>query len=105
MSIQEFIQFFLSVCGGVSIIGGAAAVIFKWIAPAFRLNKRVEILEDHDKRDFEELKRIADRDALILKTLSTMLDAQINGANVDMLKKTQKELTDYLAKTTTRNQH
>ena len=47
MSISEFIQFFLSICGGVSIVGGAAAVIFKWIAPAFRLNKRVEILEDH----------------------------------------------------------
>lgn len=47
MSIQEFIQFFLSICGGVSIIGGAAAVIFKWITPAFRLNKRVETLEEH----------------------------------------------------------
>lgn len=105
MSISEFVQMFLSICGGVSIVGGAAAVIFKWIAPAFRLNKRVEILEDHDRRDYEELKRIADRDALILKTLSTMLDAQINGANVDTLKKTQKELTDYLAKTTTSNQH
>lgn len=105
MSISEFVQMFLSICGGVSIVGGAAAVIFKWIAPAFRLNKRVEILEDHDRRDYEELKRIADRDALILKTLSTMLDAQINGANIDTLKKTQKELTDYLAKTTTSNQH
>ena len=61
MSIQEFIQFFLSICGGVSIIGGAVAVIFKWITPAFRLNKRVGILEDHDKRDFEALKRIAER--------------------------------------------
>lgn len=105
MSISEFVQIFLSICGGVSIVGGAAAVIFKWITPAFRLNKRVEVLEEHDKRDFEELKRIADRDALILKTLSTMLDAQINGANVDMLKKTQKELTDYLTKTTTNNQY
>ena len=105
MSISEFVQMFLSICGGVSIVGGAAAVIFKWITPAFRLNKRVEVLEEHDKRDFEELKRIADRDALILKTLSTMLDAQINGANVDMLKKTQKELTDYLTKTTTNNQY
>lgn len=105
MSISEFFQVFLSICGGVSIVGGAAAVIFKWIAPAFKLNKRVEVLENHDKRDFEELKRIADRDALILKTLSTMLDAQINGTNIDTLKKTQKELTDYLTETTTSNQH
>lgn len=47
MSISEFVQIFLSICGGVSIIGGAAAVIFKWITPAFRLNKRVETLEEH----------------------------------------------------------
>ena len=97
MSIQEFIQFFLSVCGGVSIIGGAAAVIFKWITPAFRLNKRVEILEDHDKRDFETLKRIAERDSLILEVLSTMLDSQISGNNVEELKKTKQKLTNYLA--------
>lgn len=92
MSIQEFIQFFLSICGGVSIVGGAAAVIFKWIAPAFRLNKRVEILEDHDKRDFETLKRIAERDSLILEVLSTMLDSQINGDNVEELKKQNRSL-------------
>ena len=87
MSISEFVQMFLSICGGVSIVGGAAAVIFKWIAPAFRLNKRVEILEDHDKRDFETLKRIAERDSLILEVLSTMLDSQISGNNVEELKK------------------
>lgn len=97
MSISEFIQFFLSICGGVSIIGGAAAVIFKWITPAFRLNKRVEILEDHDKRDFETLKRIAERDSLILEVLSTMLDSQISGDNVEELKKTKQKLTNYLA--------
>ena len=97
MSIQEFIQFFLSICVGVSIVGGAAAVIFKWIDPAFRLNKRVEILEDHDKRDFETLKRIAERDSLILEVLSIMLDSQINGDNVEELKKTKQKLTNYLA--------
>nr|WP_295301090.1 CTP synthase [uncultured Blautia sp.] len=98
MDITEFIQFFLAICGGISLVGGAAAVIFRWIAPAFRLNKRVEVLEDHDKRDFEALKRIEERDALILKVLSTMLDSQITGNNVEELKKTKKELTEYLAK-------
>ena len=97
MDITEFIQFFLAICGGISLVGGAAAVIFRWIAPAFRLNKRVEVLEDHDKRDFEALKRIEERDALILKVLSTMLDSQITGNNVEELKKTKKELTEYLA--------
>ena len=97
MSIQGFIQFFLSVCGGISIFGGAAAVILKWIAPAFRLNKRVETLEEHDKRDYESLQRIAERDSLILEVLSTMLDSQISGNNVEELKKTKQKLTNYLA--------
>ena len=73
MSISEFVQIFLSICGGVSIVGGAAAVIFKWITPAFRLNKRVETLEEHDRRDYESLRRIAERDSLIW--LSNMVDS------------------------------
>lgn len=97
MSISEFIQIFLSICGGVSIVGGAAAVIFKWITPAFRLNKRVEALEEHDRRDYESLQRIAERDSLILEVLSTMLDSQISGNNVEELKKTKQKLTNYLA--------
>ena len=97
MSISEFVQIFLSICGGVSIVGGAAAVIFKWITPAFQLNKRVEILEEHDKRDYESLQRIVERDSLILEVLSTMLDSQISGNNVEELKKTKQKLTNYLA--------
>jgi len=97
MSISEFVQIFLSICGGVSIVGGAAAVIFKWITPVFRLNKRVETLEEHDRRDYESLRRIAERDSLILEVLSTMLDSQISGNNVEELKKTKQKLTEYLA--------
>lgn len=97
MSISEFVQVFLSICGGVSIVGGAAAVIFKWITPVFRLNKRVETLEEHDRRDYESLRRIAERDSLILEVLSTMLDSQISGNNVEELKKTKQKLTNYLA--------
>ena len=66
-------------------------------APAFRLNKRVETLEEHDKRDYESLQRIAERDSLILEVLSTMLDSQISGNNVEELKKTKQKLTNYLA--------
>lgn len=97
MSISEFFQVFLSICGGVSIVGGAVAVIFKWVTPAFRLNKRIEVLEEHDKRDFETLARVAERDSLILEVLSIMLDSQITGNNVEELKKMKQKLTNYLA--------
>ena len=51
MDVMETVQTILAICGGISVIGGAAAVIHKWIAPAVKLNDRVETLERHDKRD------------------------------------------------------
>lgn len=97
MDIMEAMQLILAICGGVSIVGGAAAVIHKWINPAIRLNKRVEILEKHDRRDYEAIQEIAERDSLILETLLTMLDSQITGNNIDRLKKTRDKLISYLA--------
>ncbi len=35
----------LAICGGISIIGGAGAVIYKIIHPAFKFSNRVELLE------------------------------------------------------------
>lgn len=98
MSLLEAVQLLLSICGGISIIGGAVAVIHKWISPAIKLNERVEVLEQHDRQDFETLKRISERDSMILEVLSTMLDSQISGNNTDQLKKTREKLTQYLTK-------
>lgn len=97
MSLLEAVQLLLSICGGISIIGGAVAVIHKWISPAIKLNERVEVLEQHDRQDFETLKRISERDSMILEVLSTMLDSQISGNNTEQLKKTREKLTQYLA--------
>ena len=98
MSLLEAVQLLLSICGGISIIGGAVAVIHKWISPAIKLNERVEVLEQHDRQDFETLKRISERDSMILEVLSTMLDSQISGNNTEQLKKTREKITQYLAR-------
>lgn len=79
---METIQAILAVCGGISVIGGAVAVIHKWISPAIKLTTRVKVLEEHDKRDFE-----------------TMLNSQISGNNVEQLKETRGKLISYLART------
>ena len=98
MTTGEILQAILSVCGGISIIGGAIAVLAKWIRPAVNLNQRVEELEEHDRQAVETMQRIADRDSMILEVLSTMLDSQITGNNVEQLKRTKEKLTSYLAK-------
>ena len=99
MDVMETIQTILAICGGISVIGGAVAVIYKWIAPAVKLNKRVETLERHDKRDCEALQEIKDRDSLIMETLVTILNSQISGNNETELKKTRDKLISYLAQT------
>lgn len=97
MGIMDVIETILAVCGGISIIGGAIAVIKKWISPAIKLNSRVEVLERHDKRDFEAMQEIKERDSLIMETLVTMLNSQISGENKEQLKKTRDKLISYLA--------
>lgn len=99
MDVMETIQTILAICGGISVIGGAAAVIHKWIAPAMKLNDRVKKLEEHSKNDYEALSEIKERDSLIMETLVTMLNSQISGNNVEQLKKTRDKLISYLAQT------
>lgn len=98
MSVYEAIRVLLEICGGISIVGGALAVIYNWLRPAINVKKRVETLEAHDKRDYDMLMDIAVRDALIMEALVTMLDSQINGNNIEELKKTREKLIAHLAK-------
>ena len=58
--MTEFIKYFLEICGGITLIGGTAKVVYDAAKPGISLKKRVEVLEDHDKRDYEALKGITD---------------------------------------------
>lgn len=98
MDIMETVQIILAICGGISVVGGAAAVIHKWVSPAIKLSDRVSVLEQHDKRDYEAMQEIKERDALIMETLVTMLNNQISGRNEEQLKKTRDKLISYLTK-------
>ena len=97
MDVMETIQAILAICGGISVVGGAAAVIKKWIAPAVKLNDRVKVLEEHDKNDYKELQDIKERDGLIMEALINILNSQISGNNTDELKKTRDKLISYLS--------
>ena len=97
MDVMETIQTILAICGGISVVGGAAAVIKKWIAPAVKLNDRVKVLEEHDKNDFQAIQDIKERDGLIMEALINMLNSQISGNNIEQLKKTRDKLITYLS--------
>ena len=88
MDLMEFGKVFLEICGGITLVGGTVRVLYGAVKPGISLRERVEVLENHDKRDYEALQGIAERDALIMEALITMLDSQITGNNTDQLKKT-----------------
>ena len=55
---MEFVQTLLSICGAISIVGGAGAIIIKAVAPAFKLSKRVTQLEMYNEKDYKRLQSL-----------------------------------------------
>ena len=84
----------LSICGAVSIVGGAGAVIVKVIKPAFKITKRVEVLEQHDKQDYDRLKAVEEMQKQQSKCLAAMLNHQITGNGIESMKKIRDELLE-----------
>jgi prepilin signal peptidase PulO-like enzyme (type II secretory pathway) len=93
---MEFIQTILAVCGGVSIVGGAGAVVYKVIRPAVSVVKRVEVLEAKSVKDYAALTDLAEADRAICAALLAMLDHAIYGNHVEKLEAAKERIRKYL---------
>jgi len=90
--MSEFIQQFLSLCGAISIVGGAGLVIWKVIAPAWRLNKRVTVLENKDSDVLDRLQTVEDMQKVQSRCLAAMLDYMITGQNSEHMTDIKNDL-------------
>ena len=79
---MEFLQQILSICGAISIVGGAGAIVVKVIRPAFLLNKRVSQLEVYNDKDYKKLQSLEDMQKQQSKCLAAMLNHQITGEEI-----------------------
>lgn len=95
---MEFVNDFLAICGGISIIGGAAAVIWKWAHPAITLNKRIETLEEHAKNDYKAINDIQEMQSALCQAMVALIDHEITGNQIEGLKKTKTELIKAITK-------
>ena len=75
---MEFLQQILSICGAISIVGGAGAIVVKVIRPAFLLTKRVSQLEVYNDKDYKKLQSLEDMQKQQSKCLAAMLNHQIS---------------------------
>ncbi len=91
---MEFIQTLLSICGAISIVGGAGAIIIKVIAPAFQLSKRVLQLEAYNEKDYKRLQSLEEMQKQQSKCLAAMLNHTITGNGIENMKKIRDELLE-----------
>lgn len=90
----EFVQTLLSICGAISIIGGAGAIIIKVVAPAFKLSKRVTQLEVYNEKDYKRLQSLEEMQKQQSKCLAAMLNHTITGNGIENMKKIRDELLE-----------
>lgn len=84
----------MALCGIISTIGGAGAVIFKVIRPAFKFQKRVETLETYAEKDNVRIADLSDMQKQQSKCLAAMLNHFITGNGIDNMKKIRDELLE-----------
>ena len=97
MGVTEFINSFLAICGGVSIVGGAIAVIWKAVNPAVKLGKRVEVLEEKSKKENADINDIKEAQSILCQGMIALIDSRLTGNNEENLKKTKDSMIKYLA--------
>ena len=92
----DIIQTILAICGGISIVGGAGAVVYKIIRPAAAVTKRVSTLETKADNDYHALLELAEADRAICRALLALLDHAVTGNGIDNLKRCRSDLQQYL---------
>jgi len=89
----------------VVLIGGAVAVIVKWISPALklaqdvkRMGERIDKLEEHDRKDLSVLEDFDRRMKAQNRAMLSVVNHMIDGNGIERLRESRDELQDLLMK-------
>lgn len=115
---QDVINAILAICGAISVVAGATAVIVKCVTAAKRPNKiqdeRLDALEadvksinqtiDHEREKITEqfvsdglkIDKIEEANVVTQRALLALLSHAINGNDTDALKRAKSDLEEYL---------
>lgn len=100
---MEWWGWLASILAGVVLVANAIKAVRDIISPALALEKRVEELEKHDKKDMERFENIeikfAQHEATnqaILKGLVALINHELDGNSVEGLKNTRDALLTHI---------
>lgn len=89
---MEALNQFLLMCSGISVIGAAFTYIWKAIRPAFKIGKRVDVIEKHQENDFIRLESIEEMQKQQNKAMAALLNHMIDGNGIEKMKVIRDEL-------------
>lgn len=94
-------QAFLAGCAAIATIGGAFAVISKFIAPAFSFLDRIEKLEKHQKENFERINKNEETSRILCEGMLCLLEVSEeqtkgNPTNLARIQAAKESIQQYL---------
>lgn len=101
--LSTFWKVFIGICAALITIGGATAVISRWLTPFKDLKNRVSKLENEietvkkNEHDFDEtVQSLKVGIDCMCRGLLGMIDHELDGNNTDILKKTKDDIYSYI---------
>jgi hypothetical protein len=94
--ITQIVEAVLAVCGGISIIGGAALLIAKGIKPALAVSKRLETVERHVEEDYRRMEKMEQAIRALCGGVMALLCHAADNNSTGVMKEARDELQDYL---------
>ena len=93
----------LWICGSIAVVGGATAIISRWLTPFRELKKevadmgvRLTACEKNQKYDHKEIDKVETGIEKICKCVFAITDHELTGNSVDRLREAKDEMQDYL---------
>lgn len=82
----------LELCSIIIAIGGAGAVLARWLSPGFKLAKRVDKLEIA----VSAMTDIKEMNSMLCRGMMSLIEHELTGNGIDKLKTVKNEIQDYL---------
>ena len=86
------VELILSICGGVSIVGGAFAVVWKVVKPMVEIAKKFDAMDKAHTEYSARLDKLEDMQKVQSRCLAAILDHMITGNGIDHMKDIKDDL-------------
>lgn len=97
MNFADFAQTLLALGGGIVLLGNVGSVLHKAFHPAAQVKRDVEELKEHDRKDYEAIRRLTEMNRAQCGLLLSMINHMIDGNGIEKMKETRDDIQKMLS--------